>query len=453
MIQAARTQWQQLPRDFKLFLGAICMFAVGSGVVDPAFNNYVRDTFELQASGRGWLEFPRELPGFLVAMTSGLLFFLPEVKTLTVAILATALGIAGLAFAGQSFTVMIVFMMIWSAGMHLSGPMRNSIVLNFAKSGSQASTLGKIGSLSTAALILGSGMSWLLFTLLQDSQAACQASTLSEVVDTVAVQLGTPNGVSSAWGTISGYISQFVTSYQVGFIVAGSMTALGAVFLLKMKQTRHETSEAARPKLVLNWRYKVYYALCVLFGARKQIFITFAPWVLITIYGRTPSTFAALSIAASVIGIFWQPFIGKLIDKLGERVILMTDGLVLFVICIGYGYAHHIGTGGWVLGLVFTCYILDQLLFSVGMARTTYISKIAEKKEDVTASLSMGVTIDHAVSMSIPILGGATWMMFGPEYVFLGAGILAVMSTAVAALVKIPEQEPEPEEEEISVLA
>ena len=448
MIKAARQRWQELPRDFKLFLGALCLYAVGGGIVDPAFNNYVRDTFELKASGRGMLEFPRELPGFMVAMTSGMLFFLPEVKTLTVSVLATALGIAGLAFAGANFAVMIVFMMIWSAGMHLSGPMRSSIILGFAKSGKQASMLGRIGSVTTVAVIFGAGTSWLLFTFLRDTQAACRMDSFAQVFFAMAAGASNPYSIAAPWELVSAQMSHYVTSYNAAFILGGGITALGALLLMRMNAARHEGNQV-RPKMVLNWKYRVYYGLSVLFGARKQIFITFAPWVLITIYHRAPSTFAALSMAASVVGIFWQPAIGRLIDRFGERVVLMTDGVVLFAICIGYGYAHHIGTGGWVLVLVFTCYILDQLLFSVGMARTTYINKIAERKEDVTASLSMGVTIDHAVSMSIPILGGATWMVFGPEAVFLAAGILAVSSTAVAWFVKVPD--PEPEEEAVPV--
>jgi hypothetical protein len=82
--------------------------------------------------------------------------------------------------------------------------------------------------------------------------------------------------------------------------------------------------------------------------------------------------------------------------------------------------------------------MLDQLLFAVGMARTTYLNKIATAGGDVTASLSMGVTLDHAVSMSLPILGGATWMAFGFEYVFLGAAVLALASSGVAAFVRVP---------------
>ena len=129
-------------------------------VADPALNNYLRDTFHLSASQRGSIEFPRELPGFLVAMTSGLLFFLPEVKTAAVAMGAMALGFAGLAWAGANYGVMILFLVIQSAGMHLMQPMRSSIVLSFARENKQATMLGRVGSITTVAAIFGAGIGW-----------------------------------------------------------------------------------------------------------------------------------------------------------------------------------------------------------------------------------------------------------------------------------------------------
>lgn len=383
--------------DFRWFIGALFVSTVGGAIVDPAFNNYLRETFHLAADARGRLEFPRELPGFLVALTSGLLFFLPEVRTAAVATLAMALGIAGLAWAGSRYGVMIMFMVLWSSGMHLMMPMRTSITLSFAKEGKHATLLGQTGSITTVAAIMGSAFGWWLFSTFNRTQA----------------------------------------TYDAAFLLGAGITILGAIILTRMRVAGVE-SERPRPKLVVRRRYKVYYLLSVIQGARKQVFITFAPWVLITIFGRGPSTFAGLAIVASFIGVFTQPMLGRLIDRFGERRILMAEGMFLFFVCIGYGFAHRISTGSVVLPIIYVCYILDQLLFSVGMARVTYVNKIAEKAEDLTASLSLGVTLDHLVSMSIPALGGATWMLFGFEYVFVGAAALALVSIFVSSLVRVP---------------
>ncbi|OQB34822.1 MAG: hypothetical protein BWY06_03341 [Candidatus Latescibacteria bacterium ADurb.Bin168] len=89
-------RWNAQSVDFRWFILALCVATVGGAMVDPAFNNYLRDTFHLAADKRGQLELPRELPGFLVTVTSGLLFFLPEVRTAAVATAAT--------FGPQAFT-------------------------------------------------------------------------------------------------------------------------------------------------------------------------------------------------------------------------------------------------------------------------------------------------------------------------------------------------------------
>lgn len=390
--------WRRQPVDLRWFVAALCVGTVGGSLVDPAFNNYLRDTFALGADKRGQLEFPRELPGFLVTVTSGLLFFLPEVRTAAVATGLTALGIAGLAWAGANYGVMVVYMFLWSMGGHLMMPMRSSITLSFAKEGRQATILGVTGSITTVAAILGSGTGWWLFARYGSSGA----------------------------------------TYHAAFLLGAGLTALSALMLLRMRTAR-TAADQPRPKLVVRRRYWVYYLMSTFNGARKQVFITFAPWVLITLFHRGPSTFAALAIVASVLGIAGQPLIGRLIDRFGERRVLMAEGIFLVAVCLGYGFAHRISSGATVLALIYGCYILDNLLFSIGMARVTYITKIAERPEDVTATLSLGVTLDHAISMSIPILGGATWVVWGFEYVFAGAAVLAMLSTVVASWVRVPE--------------
>ncbi len=382
-----------MPSDLRLFVGALSLFSLASGIVDPAFNNYVHDTFAMAADTRGQLEFPRELPGFLVMVTSGLLYFLPEGRTAFVAMAGAAAGIAGLALSGSHFGAMIACMILWSAGLHLLQPMRSAIILGFAPRDRQAAILGSTGSITTVAVVFGAAIAWFLFMFAPREPA----------------------------------------TYSAAFLGSAAVTALSALLVLRMRPPVHQAGP--RPKLVFDWRYRLYYALSVLFGARKQIFMTFAPWVLITVFQRGPSTFAALSVLASLLGVPWNPLIGWLIDRCGERAVLVAEGLLLFGVCMGYGFAHRLGTGAGVLAIVYSCYVLDQLLFAVGMARTTLLSRTAARPEDVTASLSMGVTLDHAVSMSIPMLGGATWMAFGFEYVFVGAAVLALASSVVALFV------------------
>jgi hypothetical protein len=89
---------------------------------------------------------------------------------------------------------------------------------------------------------------------------------------------------------------------------------------------------------------------------------------------------------------------------------------------------------------VYVCYVLDHVLFATGMARATYLDKIAEKETDIHASLSVGVTIDHAVSMSLPTLGGMLWMAYGFPYVFVAAAVLAALNLVAAGYIRVPRR-------------
>ncbi|UCC67629.1 MAG: MFS transporter, partial [Armatimonadota bacterium] len=194
-----------------------------------------------------------------------------------------------------------------------------------------------------------------------------------------------------------------------------------------------------RPKLVLKRRYSLYYVLNIFSGARKQIFLTFGPWVLIKVFGEPAPTIAKLWIVASAIGIVFQPQLGKLIDRFGERAILMTNALLLIGVCIGYGFAHQMPLARPVQ-LVYVCYVLDNVLFATGIARATYLDKIADQESDIHASLSLGVSIDHAVSMSLPALGGLLWVKHGFSSVFVAAAVLAALNLAAASLIRTPRR-------------
>jgi len=149
--------------------------------------------------------------------------------------------------------------------------------------------------------------------------------------------------------------------------------------------------------------------------------------VLVKVFHQEAVIFAKLWIAAAALGILFQPALGRAIDRFGERKVLMADAVLIFGICLGYGFAHKLGSERLAIGLLYACMIGDQLLFGVNMARDTYLSKIALKPEHVAPSLSLGVSINHAVSMSVPALGGILWMKWGHEWVFVAAAGIAVL--------------------------
>lgn len=235
------------------------------------------------------------------------------------------------------------------------------------------------------------------------------------------------------WIGRSGH-AQLAAKYHVVFLIAGGLALLGALAVSRLAPPHRQQ----RPKLVLKRRYSLFYVLCLFYGARKQIFLTFGPWVLVRVFHQSASTMATLLITANLIGVFFQPQLGRLIDRVGERRILMFDAAVVVCISLGYAFAHRLPLAQ-AISLIYVCYVLDSVIFACSMARSTYLDKIAENETDVHASLSVGVSLDHAVSMSLPILGGLLWDRHGYPYVFLIAAALALCNLLAASRMRVPQ--------------
>lgn len=376
--------------QLKMFLCATFCLAAGTGIQDSIFNNYLRDMFALSAGARGGLEFPRELPGFLVVFMAGVLCMLPVTRLGLVGTLTFAAGMGGIVLAGKHFHAMVLMMMLSSAGMHLLQPTESSIAITLSDHGGRGRRMGQVGMIGTLGTITGA-----LFVLLSFDKNA--------------------------------------PPYALGFSCAAVMAALaGAVYFWMHIPHLHQP----RARLVLRKKYWLYYLLETLFGARKQIFITFGVWVLIQVYEQSAARIAQLVLIAAVIGVFFKPMAGAAIDRFGERTILIADGLMLSVVCIGYGYAMHFApTPEAALTVARACFIADSLLFSLGSGRAVYLSRVADSHKELTSTLAMGISINHFPSMTVPVIAGFAWEHFGYERVFLAAAVLAILNACVATLV------------------
>jgi MFS family permease len=367
--------------QLKLFLAGIALMSVSGGIFETTFNNFLDDVFHVDADTRGMLELPRELPGFLTAVLAGLLCFLPETRIAGVSALAVGFGMVGIALWGTHWVSMLVLMTLWSAGMHLMMPIRSSVAMTLAHENQKGRRLGQVQGVGIAASIIGCALVW---------------------------------GIMKARGP----------DYRSTFLIGGVASLVGAIFLLAM---RMPNAHLERPRFVWHREYWLYYVLAFLFGARKQIFITFGPWVLVKIFHQPATIFAQLWIVAATLGIIFQPALGRAIDRFGERCVLMTDSICVFLVCAGYGLAHLVGNREMALLLLYSCFVGDQLLFGVNMARDTYLSKIAVQPDHVSSTLALGISINHVVSMSIPTVGGILWMKYGHPSVFMGAAGVAIL--------------------------
>jgi predicted MFS family arabinose efflux permease len=292
---------------------------------------------------------------------------------------------------------MLASLFVLSMGQHLFIPLFSDIGMELAHSGKMGTTLGRLQGAGNLAAIAGS----------------------------VAVFAG---------------FRFFGLTFRGSFLVASACFLAAALLLRGMRKNK---PQPAKSRFTLRREDRLYYWMTVLYGTRKQIFLTFGPWVLVTVFHRDVATIATILTIGGVIGIGFKPLLGRWIDRFGERAILTGEGLSLIVVCLGYGLSERLLPAGIAFGVVAACYLADNLLMSVGMARATWLRKIALTPADITPTLTMGVTIDHVFSIGVALLGGVIWKVFGYQYLFLMAAALACVSALVARRIVVPHQHAE----------
>ncbi len=373
-------------KDYLLFLLSGVFLGIAQSVDGSTITNYLKEHFGMMILHRSALEFPRELPGLLVILFIGALSFLGgDVRISVVANLLAAVGMFSLGIIPPQYAMVILVIFIYSMGQHIFMPLSGSIGMSFAEYDGMGKILGRLSSVGNIAIVVSSASLWALYRF-------------AHISYTTAFTIGA--------------VAFLVSAILLGFI--------------RPTQTVH-----VKKRYIYRKEYRLYYWLCMLYGARKQIFITFGPWVLVEVFKQPVATMTLLFFIIAVIGIFVKPWIGHLIDKVGERIVLSTEAFLFFLTCLGYAFAEDLFRPSVAIAFIYVCYVVDFTLDSVYMARVTYMKKIALKPEDVSPSLALGTSVDHVVTLFLPILGGLVWYQSGPggyKYVFMGGAVVAFLN-------------------------
>jgi MFS family permease len=397
MIRSVKRALKGAERDYFLFLISGAFLGIAQSVDGSTLTNYLKEHIGMLILQRSALEFPRELPGLLVVLVIGALSFLGgDVRISVAANLLAAIGMFSLGIIPPKYSFVILIMFIYSMGQHIFMPLSGSIGMSFAPPGEMGRVLGRLSSVGNIAIVISSAALWALYRFVHIS---------------------------------------FRTAFTIGaaaFVIAAILLSL-----IKPTQTVH-----VKKRYIFRKEYSLYYWLCMLYGARKQIFITFGPWVLVEVFKQKVATMTLLFFIVAVIGIFVKPWVGHLIDKVGERIVLSTEAFLFFLTCLGYAFAENLFPPVVAVFVIYVCYIVDITLDSVYMARATYMKKIALTPEDVSPSLSLGISIDHVVTIFLPILGGLVWSRSGAggyKYVFLGGAVVAFLNFISSRRIKIKQ--------------
>lgn len=382
-------------RDFHLFLLASLFSGIGAGINMSIFNNYLSDVYKLAEDLRGFLEVPREAPGLFIMFVLAALSFFGDVRISMLGMAAAGLGMLGLGLMSPSFAIMVIWMMMYSLGTHMIMPVTPSIGMSLSDPKSYGDRLGTVSAFTLAGSVASYVFVFLGFNYLR-------------------------------------------LSYQAAFITGTVFYVLAAFAMGLMKKGKPQVRKI---KFIFRKKYALYYVLAALSGARAQIFMTFAPWVLIKEFGLQPQMFAVLGIVVALVSIGTRKVVGKMIDRRGERFVLTLGAAILFAICLGYAFSAKLFPAGIAVVIIAGCYVIDNSMTAVEMARSTYMRKIAVDLDDVTPTLSTGVSLQHIASMVLPVFGGLLWSAVGYPAVFIGAAIIAFLNLLLSRRIRI-ESEP-----------
>ena len=396
-----------LPPELKLYLAALAISALGLGFSNDIISNYFKDAYNVTPFQRGLIEFPRELPGVITTIVVAILAGFSDIWISIIAQTLALAGITVLGFATPTFRLMLLFIFVNSLGQHLFMPLQDSIGMNLVGRANLGKRMGQFKGVTTAFQMLAA----------------------------IAVFLGFRFGFFS-----------FKTPVKWVFVIAAGLFALVLVILAVLEaRTRKNEITHERVRFVVRKEYRLYYALVIMFGVQKQIMLVYGPWVLIDLLGKKADTLSILGIIGSACGVLFIPALGRWLDRFGIKAMLYADALSFIGVYLLYGlvsggYASGaIPTVGWTVFLAYGIFIVDRMSTQMGIIRTVYLRTIAVDPRDVTPTLSLGMSMDHVVSIACAFSGGIVWSLWGPQYIFYLAAALSLVNLYVAIRVKLPE--------------
>jgi len=223
----------------------------------------------------------------------------------------------------------------------------------------------------------------------------------------------------------------FNLEYKTLYIIGGVSTCLIAI--LAWIYFDHFKEEVLQEKkIVLRKQYWLFYVLTFLAGARRQIFVVFAGFLLVEKFDMHVENVVLLLIVNSLLNMYIGPKVGRFVSKFGEGMTLKIEYVGLIIVFTSYAFVTNVYVA---LGL----YILDHVLFSMAIALKTYFQKIADPK-DIASASAVSFTINHIAAVFLPFILGMLWLK-SSFWVFVIGSSIACLSFALSFLIpKNPRQ-------------
>ncbi|NCF74367.1 MAG: MFS transporter [Gammaproteobacteria bacterium] len=362
-----RRPWQT--PGMLLILMSVAM-PVAFSTWNALLNNFVVERAGFTGVEIGILQSLREVPGFLAFTT---VFVLLILKEQTFAVIALALLGIGVALAGIFPTPLALYCttVLMSIGFHYFEVLKQSLALQWFRKEETPQALGKLISVGAITSLVVYAVLWCLLEL-------------------------------------------FSIDYVWIFMIGGGACCGLAIFMW-LAFPNFAVEHEQTTKLVLRKRYWLYYALKFLSGARRQIFIVFAAFLMVEKFGYSASQVALLFLVNYAFNWLFAEKIGGLIGRIGERRALTFEYVGLIIVFTAYAFVENPYFGA-------ALYVIDHMFYALAIAMNTYFQKIASP-EDIASSAGVSFTINHIAAVVVPAALGLVWII-SPSVVFIiGAGI------------------------------
>ena len=356
-----------------LFLMAFAM-PMAFATWNALLNNFVIEAAAFDGVDIGWLHTVREIPGFLAI---GVIYIIIWMREQVLGILSLILLGVGTALTGYfpSLTGILILTLISSVGFHYYETVNQSLQLQWLSKERAPQMLGWLVAVGSGASLIAYGMlvlTWQLFDL----------------------------------------------SYSFVYVTAGGLCTVIAIFC-HFAYPQFESPTPQTKQMVLRRRYWLYYALQFMSGARRQVFVVFAAFMMVEHFGFEVHEVTGLFLLNYLANMFIAPMIGRWIGVYGERNMLVIEYVGLTLIFLAYGGIYWFGWGA-LIGAVL--YVLNHIFFSMAFAIKTYFQKIADPA-DIAPTAAVAFTINHIAAVFLPASLGYLWIVSPGGVYWLAAGM------------------------------
>ena len=381
---------------FRPFLLSIALMSIGYGLYKGVIDNYLAEVVGMGEFDRGVSEFFRELPGLALIFILAIFYKFSAEKMYKMGLIVMLIGMVMQSVIPPHKVLVILAMFLFSYGEHIQLGMKSTLSLEYSRPGAGGRALGYQTSMQQIGNLVGFVAVIALFSITAMSGAAF---------------------------------------FQSMFVVAAVFIAVAT--LVSFRLTSESKTDENKRRFYFRKKFTKYYMLEMFYGARKQVFFTFGPYVLILFYGADARLISILFAVSAIACFVFSPIVGKIIDRLGYKPVMIGDTLILVIVCFFYGFAHHLFDMHTAMIVCCVNYVLDSVISLAAMASSVYVQDISDDKNEMRATISTGLSVNHLVTVLIALFGGWIWHALGIETLFIVSAVLGLCNSAYAATIKV----------------